>query len=113
MIKIDELGAIRVVRGDTGEFTVTPKTEDGEVYRLNEGERICFLVFVFPEKPLIEKESDAQSEDGSILFSFSSADTDLPVGVYGYRAKLIGSDGEEITRVDTFIGARAGRFEVV
>ncbi|MCM1336040.1 MAG: hypothetical protein NC237_13450 [Eubacterium sp.] len=113
MINVDEGGAIRVVRGDTGELAVTPRYEDGEVYRLKEGEEIRFLVYLFPEKPLLEKGSDAQGEDGAVAFYFSAAETDLPVGVYGYRAKLVGSDGAEIARIDTFIGATAGRFEVI
>ncbi len=113
MIQICENGMIRVVRGDTGAFTITPKYENGEIYKLGDGERIRFLVYASPKKPLIEKESDTQSEDGSVRFDFSAADTDIPETVYKYRAKMIRSDGTEIDRVDTFIGADAGRFEVI
>lgn len=113
MVRIDEAGRIQVVRKDTGSFTITPKYEDGEIYRLKDGEFVRFIVYTLPEKPLLQKESDTQAEDGSIEFYLSSADTDLPETTYGYRAKLVGSDGEEIDRIDTFIGAEAGRFEVI
>lgn len=115
MIKIDESGRIQVVRKDTGSFTITPKyrDEDEEIYRLKDGEVIRFIVYVYPEKPLLTKENGSQAEDGSVEFYLTSEDTDLPETTYGYRAKLIGRNGEEIDRIDTFIGAEAGRFEVI
>ena len=113
MIKIDESGRIQLVRKDTGSFTITPKCEDGEVYRLKDGEFVRFIVYIYPEKPIMQKDSSVQAEDGSIEFYLTSADTDLPETTYGYRAKLIGSDGEEIDRIDTFIGAENGKFEVI
>lgn len=113
MIKIDESGRIQVVRKDTGSFAITPKKDDGEIYRLKDGEFVRFVVFVMPENPLLQKESGTQAEDGSVEFYLASAETDLPETTYGYRAKLIGKNGEEIDRIDTFIGAEAGRFEVI
>lgn len=113
MIRIDARGTIQIVRKDTGSFTITPKKDDGEIYRLKDGEFVRFVVFVTPEKTIMQKESGTQEEDGSIEFYLTSADTDLPETVYGYRAKLIGKNGEEIERIDTFIGAEAGRFEVI
>lgn len=113
MIKIDESGRIQIVRKDTGSFTITPKYKDGETYRLKYGESIRFIVYTLPEKPLLQKESGTQAEDGSIEFYLASADTDLPETTYGYRAKLIGRNGEEIDRIDTFIGAENGKFEVI
>lgn len=118
MIKIDESGRIRVVRGDTGAFTVIPLNpvlpgREKTPYRLGEGEKIRFIVFVYPENPLLTKESSSQAEDGSVEFYLESADTDLPESTYGYRAKLIKADGQTEISVDTFIGADAGRFEVI
>lgn len=113
MIKIDESGRIQVVRKDTGSFTITPKYEDGEIYHLKDGEFVRFIVYTLPEKPILQKESGNQAEDGSVEFYLFSAETDLPETTYGYRAKLIGRNGEEIDRIDTFIGAENGRFEVI
>lgn len=113
MIKIDESGRIQVVRKDTGSFTITPKYKDGEICRLKDGEFVRFIVYIQPENPLLQKESGKQAEDGSVEFYLSSADTDLPERNYGYRAKLIGQNGEEIDRIDTFIGAENGKFEVI
>lgn len=92
---------ITIPAGDSAEIAITPRSGE-EIYLLNPGERVIFSVIrIKGEEPIIDKSSDIQAEDGSVVFSLSPEDTAIPRGSYLWKAKLV-DESEEL--IDTFIG---------
>ena len=93
--------SITIPAGDSAEIAITPHSGE-DIYLLGAGEKVIFSVFpVKGSKPIIEKTSEVQKEDGAILFSLTPEDTSIPRGSYCWTAKLVDGSGELI---DTFIG---------
>ena len=96
---------IKIPRGDSAavKFTFTDKVS-GLPYILPEG--ISAVLDVFPVKgaqSVISKEagSSGQLSDGSVTFSLSPEDTDVPCCVYRYTIRLVNADG---SACDTQLG---------
>lgn len=94
--RIDQTtGTMYLTRGDTAQFTITPKRSDGTVYELQEGDVVEFTVK--------KKTSDSAAVISKVGLDVEIAPQDtceLRYGVYKYDVQLTFADG----RVDTFIG---------
>ena len=94
--RIDQTtGNMYLTRGDTAQFTITPKNSDGTVYELQEGDRVEFTVK--------KKTSDSVAiiSKAGLNVEIVPQDTcEMRYGAYKYDVQLTFADG----RVDTFIG---------
>ena len=93
--------SIFIPSGDSAEIALTLHSGE-DIYSLADGEKIVFSVFTINGgSSIIEKIAEIQTEDGAVVFSLSSEDTNIPRGSYCWTAKLVDGSGELI---DTFIG---------
>lgn len=92
--KIDN-NVMKLTRGDTAQFIITPYSSDGKEYTLQEGDVITFTVKknTYNKQVLIQKtglEVEIKPEETN----------NLTYGTYKYDVQMTFADG----RVDTFIG---------
>jgi len=99
---IDEQNNIRIVRGDTGEATVSLVDSSGNAYKFSENDVLKFGVkrSAFDSALVIEKTIDT----ATCKLVLESADTNIDFGDYLYDVRLY-SDGKVYTPI-------AGKFSV-
>ncbi len=94
---------IKIPRADSAHIRFTLLRDDGETpYLLRANESVRLDVFpVRGAQSVIAKSagSTAQSPDGSVVFTLSVEDTDIPAGVYRYSLRLTGDE-----ECDTVLG---------
>jgi hypothetical protein len=90
-----ENDVIKLTRGDTAQFVITPYSSDGSEYELKDGDVVTFTVKknTYDKQVLIQKtglEVEIKPEETN----------DLTYGTYKYDVQMTFADG----RIDTFIG---------
>lgn len=98
---------IRIPCGDSAVIKFT-FTADGQPYVFAEGELAELTVRDRNTGvTVIEKTADAQDEDGTVSFVFSTEDTFIAKGTYTYTVRLVKEDSGRVDTVQGFPAAAA------
>ena len=95
---------IRIPKGDCAAipFTFLIDNDESKPYLLPEGKYVKFTVYETSTGSAVsEKITNEQSEEGTVVFSFSTEETNSMPGVYCYDLKFVDEEG---VRVDTVSG---------